>query len=99
MRSSPAFATRRSPRPCWSTIGTGTKSASTRYSLFTAAGNAAIAYVGLVDSRFEKPHGVAGVGGSDAALDSIGVVILGFGFWQLGSFGKTKHIPTPPDQG
>jgi MFS transporter, PAT family, beta-lactamase induction signal transducer AmpG len=76
------------------TIGTGTKSASTRYSLFTAAGNVAIAYVGLVDSRFEKHHGVAGVVGSDAALNMIGVVILGFVFWRLGSFGKTKHVPS-----
>jgi PAT family beta-lactamase induction signal transducer AmpG len=75
------------------TIGTGTKSASTRYSLFTAAGNVAIAYVGLVDSRFEKHHGVAGVVGSDAALNLIGVVILGLVFWRLGSFGKSKHVP------
>ncbi|HEY0250404.1 MAG TPA: MFS transporter [Kofleriaceae bacterium] len=77
------------------TIGTGAKSASTRYSLFNAAGNVAIAYVGLVDSRFEKNHGVAGVVGSDAALNIIGVVILAFVFWRLGSFGKTKHVPAP----
>ncbi len=77
------------------TIGTGTKSASTRYSLFTAAGNVAIAYVGLVDTRFEKHHGVAGVVGSDAALNLIGVVILAFVFWRLGSFGKRKHTATP----
>ena len=76
------------------TIGTGSKSASTRYSLFTAAGNAAIAYTGLVDTRFEKHHGVAGVVGSDAALNIIGVVVLGFVFWRLGSFGKTKHVAT-----
>lgn len=74
------------------TIGTGSKSASTRYSLFTAAGNAAIAYTGLVDTRFEKHHGVAGVVGSDAVLNIAGVVVLGFVFWRLGSFGKTKHV-------
>jgi MFS family permease len=77
------------------TIGNDTKSASTRYSMFTAAGNVAIAYVGLIDSRFQEHHGVAGVVGSDAALNLLGVVVLGAVFWKLGSFGKSRHVPDP----
>jgi MFS transporter, PAT family, beta-lactamase induction signal transducer AmpG len=77
------------------TIGADTKSASTRYSLFTAAGNVAITYVGFVDSRFEAHHGVAGVVGSDAMLNIAGVVVLGLVFWRLGSFGKSRHVPEP----
>ncbi|MEO6777692.1 MAG: MFS transporter [Kofleriaceae bacterium] len=78
------------------TIGKDTKSASTRYSMFTAAGNVAIAYVGLIDSRFEAHHGVAGVVSSDAVLNLAGVVVLGLVFWKLGSFGKSRHVPEPP---
>jgi MFS family permease len=77
------------------TIGKDTKSASTRYSMFNAAGNVAIAYVGLIDSRFEAHHGVAGVVGSDAALNIAGVIVLGLVFWKLGSFGKSRHVPDP----
>jgi len=77
------------------TIGKDTKSASTRYSMFTAAGNIAIAYVGLIDSRFEAHHGVSGVVASDAILNIVGVVILGLVFWKLGSFGKSRHVPDP----
>jgi hypothetical protein len=77
------------------TIGTDPKSASTRYSMFVAAGNVAIAYVGLIDTRFKEHHGVAGVVGSDALLNIAGVVVLGAVFWKLGSFGKSKHTPAP----
>ena len=75
------------------TIGHDAKSASTRYSMFTAAGNVAITYVGLIDSRFEKHHGVAGVVTSDAVLNIAGVLVLGLVFWRLGSFGKSRHMP------
>ena len=78
------------------TIGKDTKSASTRYAMFTAAGNVAIAYVGLIDTRFMANHGVDGVVGSDAVLNIAGVVVLGLVFWKLGSFGKTRHVPEPP---
>ncbi len=78
------------------TIGNDTKSASTRYSLFTAAGNVAIAYVGLIDTRFNEHHGVAGVVASDAVLNVAGVIVLGFIFWRLGSFGKSRHVPAAP---
>lgn len=77
------------------TIGKDAKSASTRYSLFTAAGNVAIAYVGLVNSRFNAAHGVEGVVGSDAVLNIVGVVVLGIVFWKLGSFGKSGDHGTP----
>ena len=78
------------------TIGKDEKSASTKYTLFTAAGNVAIAYTGFVDSRFDKSYGVAGVVGSDAALNIAGVIILAIVFWKLGSFGKSRHVPEPP---
>jgi len=82
------------------TIGSDDKSAATRYSLFTAAGNVGIAYVGLIDSRFEARHGVSGVVASDAVLNLAGVVVLGFVFWRLGSFGKSRHKDvTPPRSG
>jgi hypothetical protein len=76
------------------TIGTG-KAAATKYSLYLAAGNAAIAYVGLIDSRFHEEHGVEGVVASDAALNLGGVIVLGTVFWLLGSFGKSHHKPVP----
>jgi len=75
------------------TIGNSGKAASTQYSLFVAAGNAAIAYVGLADSRFYEKHGVEGVVGSDASLNIAGVIVLGVVFWLLGSFGKSRHQP------
>lgn len=78
------------------TIGKDAKSASTRYSMFTAAGNVAIAYVGLVNSRFALNHGVEGVVASDAVLNIAGVVVLGLVFWKLGSFGKPKHSDDDP---
>lgn len=77
------------------TIGTDAKSASTRYSMFTAAGNVAIAYVGLVNSRFSANHGVEGVVMSDAALNMAGVIVLAIIFWRLGSFGKSRHPRQP----
>ena len=78
------------------TIGTAGRAASTQYSLFVAAGNAAIAYVGLVDTRFDETYGAEGVLGSDAALNILGVLVLGFVFWRLRSFGKSRHPEVPP---
>jgi MFS transporter, PAT family, beta-lactamase induction signal transducer AmpG len=78
------------------TIGEGGAAASTQYTLFVAAGNTAIAWVGLVDSRFHKSHGVEGVIASDGLLNIGGVIILGLVFWMLGSFGKSRHVPPPP---
>ena len=90
------------------TIGQGGKAASTQYALFVAAGNVAIAYVGFVDTRFggkePLPDGgtrplVEHVIASDAALNLIGVAILGFVFWKLGSFGRARHrkrVDLPP---
>ena len=77
------------------TIGNDTKSASTRYTMFTAAGNVAIAYVGLVDTRFAEHHGATGVVTSDAVLNIAGVLVLGAVFWRLGSFGKSRHVQEP----
>ena len=72
-------------------IGKAGKAASTQYTLFTAAGNGAIAWVGLVDTRFYDHHGVNGVIGSDASLNILGVVVLSIVFWKLGAFGKWRH--------
>jgi MFS family permease len=77
------------------TIGEGGTAASTQYTLFVAAGNTAIAWVGLVDTRFHKSRGVEGVIASDGLLNVAGIIILGFIFWRLGSFGKTRHAPPP----
>jgi MFS family permease len=79
------------------TIGKGSQAAATQYSLFVAAGNLAILYVGFVDTRFDKHHGVEGVIASDAALNIAGVVILALVFWRLGSFGKWRHPVEHPD--
>jgi PAT family beta-lactamase induction signal transducer AmpG len=79
------------------TIGVGGKAASTQYAMFVAAGNAAIWYVGLVDTQFSKDYGVEGTLYSDAALNLIGVAILGLVFWRLKSFGKSSHPPVEPE--
>ncbi len=73
------------------TVGIGGQAAATQYSMFVAAGNAAIWYVGLVDDQFSKNYGVEGTLYSDAALNLIGVVILGLVFWRLRSFGHSRR--------
>ncbi len=79
------------------TIGKGGDNASTQYALFVAAGNAAIAYVGLIDTQFSDKYGVEGVVGSDAALNILGVVILGGVFAALGYFRSLRHtVGVPP---
>ena len=82
------------------TIGKGGKAASAQYALFVAAGDAAIAYVGVVDTRFHTAHGVEGVVGADAGLNVLGVVVLGFVFWRLGVIKSWRHVkeadPPPP---
>lgn len=75
------------------TIGEGTAAASTRYSMYVAAGNLAIAYTGLVDTRFASEAHVERVVWSDAALNLGGVLVLGLVFWRLGAFGKSRHAP------
>ncbi|HMG20682.1 MAG TPA: MFS transporter [Kofleriaceae bacterium] len=72
------------------TIGKTDRTAATKYSLFTAASNLAITYVGWIDTRFSDQHGVEGVVTSDAALNLIGVAVLGLVFWRLGSFGRWR---------
>lgn len=70
------------------TIGEGGTAAATQYTLFVAAGNAAISYVGFASSRFHESYGVVGMTGSDALLNLGGVVVLGFVFWRLGAFAR-----------
>jgi len=65
------------------TIGEGGKTASTQYALFNSASNIAIWWVGVVDTRFEKKWHVEGVIASDAALNLVGVIVLGLVFWRL----------------
>jgi MFS family permease len=77
------------------TIGKGSQASATQFSLYFAAGNFAILYVGLIDTRFEAAHGVEGVIGSDAALNLVGVAILAVAFWRLGAFGRWRHQPEP----
>lgn len=78
------------------TIGKAGKAASAQYALFVAAGNAAINYVGLVDTRFNERHGVEGVIGADVALNVAGVLVLGLAFWRLGLLRKRV---TPQEAG
>ena len=73
------------------TIGEGATAASTRYSMFVAAGNLAITYAGFVDTRFSEVH-VEHVVWSDAALNLGGVAILGVVFWRLGLFAKSRQL-------
>lgn len=80
------------------TIGSTAQAAATQFSVFFAAGNFAILYVGLVDTQFETSYGVEGVIWSDAALNLLGVAILGLVFWRLGSFGKWRHPRQPAAQ-
>jgi MFS family permease len=70
------------------TIGEGGTAASTQYTLFSAAGNAAIAYVVVVDSRFHENYGPAGVVAADALMNIGGVIIMGLVFWRIGAFRK-----------
>ncbi len=72
------------------TIGKGGAAAATQYSMFVAAGNAAITYVGFINTRFHANHGVEGVIASDAVLNVAGVVILGLVFWRMGVFRKRR---------
>lgn len=81
------------------TIGSSATAASTRYSMYVAAGNLAIAYVGLVDTRFASEAHVEHVVWSDAALNLGGVVILFLVFWRLGSFGKWRHAAAGAEDG
>lgn len=78
------------------TIGDGGKSAATRYTLYNSAANFAIAYVGLIDTRFHDEYGAGGVLVSDAALNVIGAIVLGTIFWKARSFGKQRHGAPPP---
>jgi MFS family permease len=82
------------------TIGTGGKAASMQYALFVAAGNIAITYTGFLDTRFGgsekladgKSHPLVGnVITCDAVLNLVGVFVLGFAFYRLGSFGKSRE--------
>lgn len=73
------------------TIGASTAAAATRYSMYVAAGNLAIAYVGKVDTRFSSEAHVEYAVWTDAALNLGGVLVLGLVFWRIGSFGRTRH--------
>jgi MFS transporter, PAT family, beta-lactamase induction signal transducer AmpG len=84
-------------------IGKAGKAASTQYTLFTAAGNLAIAYVGKFDTGAYNTHEVNGVkvGEIDAVMrmDSLlnlaGVALLGLIFWKLNAFGTWRRQPGP----
>jgi MFS transporter, PAT family, beta-lactamase induction signal transducer AmpG len=77
------------------TIGDSDRTAATKYSMFTAASNFAITYVGWIDTRFSKADDVKGVVTSDALLNLAGAAILALVFWRLGSFGKWRHPAKP----
>jgi len=77
------------------TIGHGDAAAGTKYTLCTAAGNVAIAYVNFVDTRAYShwSNSAQALFTCDALLNIGGAAILAFVFWRLGSFGASKHPP------
>ena len=77
------------------TIGHGDSAAGTKYTLFTAAGNVAIAYTNLVNTRAYEHGGNSthALFQSDAVLNLAGAAVLGAIFWRLRSFGASKHPP------
>jgi len=79
------------------TIGHGDAAAGTKYTLCTAAGNIAIAYVNFVDTRAYAhwDQSTQAMFTCDALLNICGAAILAIVFWRLGSFGASKH---PPEQ-
>jgi MFS transporter, PAT family, beta-lactamase induction signal transducer AmpG len=79
------------------TIGHGDAAAGTKYTLCTAAGNVAIAYVNFIDTRAygHWHNSTAALFNCDALLNIGGAVVLAFVFWQLGSFGASKHPAEP----
>ena len=90
------------------TIGHGDAAASTKYTLFTAAGNVAIAYVNLIDTQAYGHWGqsTGALFATDSLLNLGGVAVLGVVFWRLGSLGARRHppessidtaVPEPPE--
>jgi MFS family permease len=59
------------------------EAASTQYTLFTSAGNAAIAYTGFLDTRAHKQHGPRSLLGVDAALNLAGILVLSLLFFVI----------------
>ncbi len=57
-------------------IGKAGHSAAAQYTLFTAAGNLAITYVGFFDTRFHHHYGPRGLLGADALLNVVGIAFL-----------------------
>lgn len=57
-------------------IGSAGATASTQYTLFSAAGNFAIMYTGWLDTRFHEKYGARGLFVVDAAANIIGIVVL-----------------------
>jgi MFS family permease len=54
-------------------VGRAGDAASTQYTLFTSAGNAAIGYVGWLDTRFNHVWGPKSPMGADAVLNILGI--------------------------
>jgi MFS family permease len=81
------------------TIGHGDAAAGTKYTLFTAAGNIAITYTNFVDTRaYSHWNNSSGaLFACDSLLNIAGVVVLGAIFWQLRTFGASKHPPELPE--
>jgi MFS family permease len=57
-------------------VGRAGASASTQYTLFTAAGNQAIGYVSIIDGKGYKHFGPRGLLGADAVANLVGIVFV-----------------------
>ncbi len=73
-------------------IGRAGAAASTQYTLFSSAGNFAIAYVGWIDTRWSKTHGPKSPLVVDALVNLVGIVLLSIMIRVL------KNRPVEPQQ-
>jgi MFS transporter, PAT family, beta-lactamase induction signal transducer AmpG len=78
-------------------LGPGEHGASTRYSLFVAAGNAPIAYVLWLDGLGYRHFGTRGLFGVDAAGNLLVFAIVGTAWWMRRK-SRSRHEPVfePP---
>jgi hypothetical protein len=71
------------------------KAAATQYTLFTAAGNFAIGWVGKVDTHYHEAYGVRGVLAADAIANVVGILGLAVLFFVVLRAPKAAPVEAP----